>query len=134
MDILVSSNLERLLFLVFGEDASAVADRMEQLNKDGVYSVPEKIMAKLREHFVAYEADDASAAETLGRIYRETGYLADPHTAVALCAAEQYRAEKKSDAPTVVLATAPLFHFQLFSSLPGVLYKSAMPPQLSTMI
>ncbi len=111
MDILVSSNLERLLFLVFGEDASAVADRMEQLSKNGVYSVPEKIMAKLRENFVAYEADDASAAETLGRIYRETGYLADPHTAVALCAAEQYRAEKKSDAPTVVLATASPFKF-----------------------
>ncbi|MBR2616080.1 MAG: threonine synthase [Clostridia bacterium] len=111
MDILVSSNLERLLFLLSDGDDKAVAGWMAALSKEGVYTVPETLRAKMNEVFVGYCYDDKASSEVLGRVLRETGYLCDPHTAVAYAAAEEYRRDSETKNPVVVLATASPFKF-----------------------
>ena len=111
MDILVSSNLERLLFLLSGGDDEAVAHWMRSLNEKGVYQVPSALLARIREEFSGYCCDDAGCAASLGKVYRETGYLCDPHTAVAMNAAWQYKEKEGSKNPLVILATASPFKF-----------------------
>jgi len=111
MDILVSSNLERLLFLLSEGDDAAVAGWMTALNKEGVYSVPEALLAKLRETFTAYSLNDEEASEVLGKVYADTGYLCDPHTAVAMGAAMEYKQTEGTKNPVVVLSTASPFKF-----------------------
>jgi len=111
MDILVSSNLERLLFLLSGGDDTAVAGWMNALREEGIYTVPDTLLAKIRESFSGYDSDDCASGEVLGRVYRETGYLLDPHTAVAYHAAEQYREKEGTKNPVVILATASPFKF-----------------------
>ncbi len=111
MDILVSSNLERLLFLLSEGDDKAVSHWMASLNKDGVYSVPETLLAKLNETFTAYSLSDEEASAVLGKVYAQTGYLCDPHTAVAMGAAMQYKEKEGTKNPVVVLSTASPFKF-----------------------
>ena len=111
MDILVSSNLERLLYLALDGDAQAVRARMEQLKETGNYSMPEAAMQKIRALFAGGCATDAQAMETIGRVFRETGYLMDPHTAVAWKVAEDYRAASGDGAPCAVLSTASPYKF-----------------------
>ena len=111
MDILVSSNLERLLFMLSEGDDKAVAGWMASLSKDGVYTVPESLLAKLRETFTAYCLNDAEASAVLGKVYKETGYLCDPHTAVAMGAALEYKEKEGTKNPVVVLSTASPFKF-----------------------
>ena len=111
MDILVSSNLERLLYLALDGDAQAVRARMEQLKETGNYSMPEAAMQKIRALFAGGCATDAQAMETIGRVFRETGYLMDPHTAVAWKVAEDYRAASGDVAPCAVLSTASPYKF-----------------------
>ncbi len=111
MDILVSSNLERLLFLLSEGDDQAVAAWMKALNEEGVYEVPETMLAKLRETFEGYFCTDEEASEVIGRVYGETGYVCDPHTAVAYGAAEKYRKEFDTKNPVVVLSTASPYKF-----------------------
>ena len=108
MDILVSSNLERLLYNALYNDASAVAELMAQLKETGRYIMPEKAMARIRERFAGACADDEAALEVIGRVFRETGYVMDPHTAVAWRAAEDCA---RADVPCVVLSTASPFKF-----------------------
>ena len=107
MDILVSSNLERLLYLLSGCDAQFVAEKMAALAQDGEYTVPQTMLDRLHDEFFAAKADDAQTTETIGRVWRDHGYLCDTHTAVAWNAAEQYRGEN----PNVVLATASPYKF-----------------------
>ncbi len=111
MDILVSSNLERLLFMLSDGDDSATALWMKSLNEDGVYTVPAELLSKLQSEFSGYDASDEKAAQVLGKVYRETGYLLDPHTAVAMSAAIDYKAEENPENPVVILATASPFKF-----------------------
>jgi threonine synthase len=111
MDILVSSNLERLLFLLSEGDSLTVAQWMKALKEEGVYQVPEALLAKLQESFVGFEADDEKSAAVLGEIYEKYGYLADPHTAVAFSAAKEYKEKAKSANPMVILSTASPFKF-----------------------
>ena len=111
MDILVSSNLERLLYLALDGDAAQVRDRMNALKEGGVYSMPEEAMAKIRESFAAGCADDDQARDAIRRVFADTHYLMDPHTAVAWKAAEDYRAATGDDAPCVVLSTASPYKF-----------------------
>ena len=111
MDILVSSNLERLLYLALDGDAQAVRARMEQLKETGSYAMPEAAMQKIRALFAGGCATDAQAMETIGRVFRETGYLMDPHTAVAWKVAEDYRAASGDGAPCAVLSTASPYKF-----------------------
>lgn len=111
MDILVSSNLERLLFYVSGGDAALVRRCMEELSREGFYRFPDELADKLREEFDAYCCTDAEGAEEIGRLWREEGYLCDPHTAVALRAAREYKRERGEGAPLVVLSTASPYKF-----------------------
>ena len=111
MDILVSSNLERLLYMVT-RDSAQVAAWMAALQSGGCYDIGGELREKLeQEGFGAYFADETDTAETIRRVWEEERYLADPHTAVGLYAAEQYRAETGSDVPCVVLSTASPFKF-----------------------
>ena len=110
MDILVSSNLERLLYLLSG-DTELVADLMKQLNTEGIYTVPDALKEKIRGEFWAAYCDDARAEEIMGRVYKELGYLCDPHTAAGWAAAEDYVAETGDKTPMVVLSTASPYKF-----------------------
>ncbi len=110
MDILVSSNLERLLYLLSG-DTNLVADLMGKLNKEGSYTVPEELLAKIQSEFTAYYCDDARAEEIMGRVYKDYGYLCDPHTASGWAAAEDYIKETGDNRAMVVLSTASPYKF-----------------------
>ena len=110
MDILVSSNLERLLYLLSG-DTELVAGLMTKLNKEGSYTVPADLLEKIQAEFTAYYCDDARAEEIMGRVYREYGYLCDPHTASGWAAAEDYISETGDLRAMVVLSTASPYKF-----------------------
>ena len=110
MDILVSSNLERLLYLLSG-DTALVAELMKQLNTVGSYTVPADLLAKIQGEFWAAYCDDARANEIMGRVYKDLGYLCDPHTASGWAAAEDYIAETGDKRAMVVLSTASPYKF-----------------------
>ena len=110
MDILVSSNLERLLYLLSG-DTKLVAELMGKLNKEGSYTVPGELLAKIQKEFWAAYCDDARANEIMGRVYQDLGYLCDPHTASGWAAAEDYVAETGDKRAMVVLSTASPYKF-----------------------
>ena len=111
MDILVSSNLERLLYYAAEGDCALVKDCMERLSRDGVYSLSNDIMERIRAKFSAFCCDEAETGETIGRVWRDHGYLCDTHTAVAFKAAEEYKRQRGSGAPVVVLSTASPYKF-----------------------
>ena len=106
MDILVSSNLERLLYLLSG-DTALVAGLMKDLNEKGYYTVPETLLAAIQEEFGAGFCDDGDAQAVIGRVYRDYGYLMDPHTASGWFVAEQNRGKNQM----VVLSTASPYKF-----------------------
>ena len=110
MDILVSSNLERMLYLLSDGDDTYVAGLMRQLRDEGRYQVTDKMLARLHEIFSCACCDDAQAAEVMGRVWREHGYVCDPHTAVAWHAADAFM-EQADGAPVVVLSTASPYKF-----------------------
>ena len=110
MDILVSSNLERMLYLLSDGDDAYVAGLMRQLRDEGRYQVTDKMLARLHEIFSCACCDDAQASEVMGRVWREHGYVCDPHTAVAWHAADAFM-EQADGAPVVVLSTASPYKF-----------------------
>ena len=110
MDILVSSNLERLLFLL-SKDANLVANLMASLSKTGAYTVPASLKTQLDELFFAGCCDDAGTKSVIGRVWRDQGYLMDTHTAVAYDVAQQYKAACPDHAPVVILSTASPYKF-----------------------
>lgn len=110
MDILVSSNLERLLYLLSG-DTKLVASLMKQLKEEGAYTVPDALKAAIQREFWAAYCDDARAAEIIGRVYWEQHYLCDPHTASGFAAAEDYRNETGDLTSMVILSTASPYKF-----------------------
>ena len=89
MDILVSSNLERLLYLLSG-DTELVAGLMTQLNEEGSYTVPAELLATIQAEFAADYCDDAGANAVMGKVWAEHHYVCDPHTASGWMAAENY--------------------------------------------
>ena len=111
MDILISSNLERMLSLLYNGDTAAVAGLMEQLARTGRYSIAPEVREKLQAEFYGGFCDDAGTAETIGATFRNHRYLCDPHTAVALNVYEQYRRETGDDTPCVLASTASPFKF-----------------------
>lgn len=110
MDILVSSNLERLLFLLSG-DAALVKGLMASLSETGAYTVPASLKKKLDELFFAGCCDDDGTKAAIGRVWREYGYLMDTHTAVAYDVAQKYKAACPDHAPLVILSTASPYKF-----------------------
>ena len=112
MDILISSNLERLLFFASDYDDKLVAGLMDKLAKEGSYQVAAEVFAKIDADFDAGCCDDAQAAETIRALWENERYLCDPHTAVAVNVYSQYAAETGDRAtPTVVVSTASPYKF-----------------------
>ncbi len=110
MDILISSNLERLLWLVAGPERCRTY--MEQLAKNGFYRVDEDVHAAIRQEFSAYFCDEALTRTTVRKYYETYHYLCDTHTAVALSAAEQHRSKSEDDkSPMLVASTASPYKF-----------------------
>ena len=110
MDILVSSNLERLLYLMSG-DTELVARLMAKLNTEGAYTVPEELKAAIGAEFWAGYCDDQQAQATIGKVFREQNYLCDTHTAAGWAVAEEYVAATGDTRPMVVLSTASPYKF-----------------------
>lgn len=110
MDILVSSNLERLLFHAEAGNSRPVREYMRRLAQDGAYRVSEAALSRIQRVFRAYAYTDDDTLAVMGCAFRETGYLPDPHTAIAFAAAEAYRKENPG-VPCVSLATASPFKF-----------------------
>ena len=111
MDILVSSNLERLLYLASGGDSALVKQLMESLSRDGVYTLPDKPLANIQEVFEGFCCDEAETEATIAQVWKEHGYLCDTHTAVAFSAAQAYQRLHPGSAPMVVLSTASPYKF-----------------------
>ncbi len=103
MDIMVSSNFERLLFDLFDRDGAKLADFMQRCNKEAV-QLPAQSFAKARELFDSYAVNDEVTCETIAQVFGESEYLLDPHSAIGVKAAREVRRSK--DTPMVTLATA----------------------------
>lgn len=108
MDILVSSNLERLLYYAAEEDAQKVAAFMDELNNKGVYAIDEAMRGHINAHFVGVSRDDAQGRAAIRTVYERHRYLLDPHTALAYAALKQL---PSTGNPKVVVATASPFKF-----------------------
>ena len=111
MDILISSNLERLLYLLSGRNDAEVRGYMAALAKDGKYTVSPGLHRAIAAEFACGFADDAGAAETIRRTFEERRYLADPHTAVAIAVYEEYKRSTGDCTPAVIASTASPFKF-----------------------
>lgn len=111
MDILVSSNLERLLFDLSGQDASAISKLMESLNQNGHYQVNAEVKTKLDQVFAAGFATQKQVLAEIKRVYQEDEYVIDPHTAVASFVTHQYQAGTGDQTPTVIVSTASPYKF-----------------------
>lgn len=111
MDILISSNLERLLYEYTGRDAEQVKEWMQQLKEDGVFSVGVQRSKELRKIFWADYADDEMTAAEIRRVFDRDEYLMDPHTAVASHVLQQYRMQTGDQTTAVILATASPYKF-----------------------
>ena len=111
MDILVSSNLERLLFDLTGENDSEVRRYMDSLASKGVYEVTDDVKRGIRENFWAGFCNEEATSATIEDYYKNKGYLIDTHTAVAANVMEQYRKVTKDETLTVFLSTASPYKF-----------------------
>ena len=110
MDILISSNLERLLLAITQED-SEVRGYMEQLNATGRYQVSDRVREKIQKLFKGYCCGDEETKRVIAAIHEKFGYLIDPHTAVGFSALSQYRAETGDETAAIVASTASPFKF-----------------------
>ncbi len=111
MDILISSNLERLLFDVSGNDAQCVKSLMTELKEKGCYQLPAKMHEKITELFWGGCCDDYFTKERIWKTFQETGYTLDTHTAVAVDVYQQYVTETEDQTKTVIASTASPFKF-----------------------
>ena len=110
MDILISSNLERLLFDMCGSDEE-VAGYMRSLNENGRYEVSNIVKEKIQQTFNCGFCDDNRTMNTIEKVFNSTGYLMDTHTAVAYTVLQDYRAATADDTTAVVVSTASPFKF-----------------------
>ncbi len=110
MDILISSNLERLIYKLAGEDAEKNAQYMKDLSGEGKYEITSDMKAQL-EDFYGNFATEAETAETIHKLYDQTGYIIDTHTAVAAAVYNKYKEETKDETKTIIASTASPFKF-----------------------
>ncbi len=122
MDILVSSNLERLLYFMT-EDTQLVKGLMEQLNTVGAYTVSDELKQTIGKEFWAGYCDDARAQQTICSVWKEQGYLCDTHTATGWAVAQDYVAHTGDTRKMVVLSTASAYKF------PGAVLSSLEKPE-----
>ena len=111
MDILISSNLERLLYHLYNEDANAVSGLMKALSNDGKYQVRADVLAKLQAEFAGGYCDEEATQATISRLFKEKHYLCDTHTAVAVKVYDDYVKETGDQAPCVIASTASPYKF-----------------------
>ena len=131
MDIQVSSNFERLLFEAGERDDGAVRAMMASLQQSGRFAVPDATLAAIRANFDAGTTDEASVAETMRHTLRHSGYLLDPHTAVAVSAARRTKYDPAT--PMVVLSTAHPAKFpDAVARIAGV--TPGLPPRLASLM
>ena len=110
MDILISSNLERLIYKISGEDARKDTDLMAELKTKGSYAITGEMKANLAD-FAAGYATEEQVAKTIHDVYEDTGYVMDTHTAVAATVYKAYREDSKDDRKTVIASTASPYKF-----------------------
>ena len=111
MDILISSNLERMIYRIAGNDAKQCAKFMEALTKDGEYVITDVMKAELSEFFGAFGSEEETAVK-IKEVYDKEGYVMDTHTAVAAVAYDKYKAATGDDkTPTVIASTASPYKF-----------------------
>ena len=112
MDILISSNLERLIFEITGRSSEKTLEKMNALKNSGVYEIDKSSVKTLSEKFFAGYSDEEDVEDVIADYFDEYGYLPDTHTAVALGVLEQYEANNPKDkCKTVVLSTASAYKF-----------------------
>lgn len=128
MDILISSNLERLLYHATAGDTDRVRSWMSDLGSKGRYTVDDATLAEIQKVFWADWATEAEAARIIRQVWEQERYLLDPHTAVAWKAAMSYEAQSNDGIPTIVLSTASPFKFA-DSVLPALGDDSGVAPQ-----
>jgi len=110
MDILVSSNLERLIYAIAGNDADACQDLMSQLNVAGNYTISEKMQKELTDFIPGFTTGEETIAE-IKRLFLKDKYVLDPHTAVASAVYKQYKDVSKDPSVTVIVSTASPYKF-----------------------
>jgi len=110
MDILISSNLERLIYRIAGDDAKRNAEFMTSLSQNGRYRITEEMSRQLEDFYGNY-ADEQETADRIKALYEKTGYVIDTHTAVASAVYEKYKADTKDARKTVIASTASPFKF-----------------------
>lgn len=108
MDILISSNLERLIYRIAGDDAQKNRALMENLSKCGKYEITDSMKEQLKDFYGNY-ATEEETARVIKNLYQDTGYVIDTHTAVAACVYEKYKADTKDETKTVIASTASPF-------------------------
>jgi len=125
MDILISSNLERMIYHAAGNDAELTARLMKDLAEKGRYELPKEVLEKLQSEFFGGYCDEEGTQKTILNLFKEYNYLADTHTAVAANVLEQYRKATDDDRLTVVASTASPYKFA--SAVLPALSNSAIP-------
>ncbi len=110
MDILISSNLERLIYRIAGNDADKNAALMKELSETGKYTITDEMKEALSQFYGNYAGMDAVAA-TIKSVYEEDGYILDTHTAVAAAVYDMYKKETGDATPTVIASTASPYKF-----------------------
>lgn len=111
MDILVSSNLERLVWYMCGKDGNKVRTYMEELKSNGIYKVDDETFAKIKAQFAAGYLTEQQVMQTIKECYEKTGYVLDTHTACGYGVLKQYQEATKDMTRTVVLSTASPYKF-----------------------
>ena len=110
MDILISSNLERLIYRIAGNDAEKNKKLMEALASEGRYEITEEMRAQLSGFYGNYASEEETAA-AIKKIYEDCGYIIDTHTAVAASVFHKYQTETKDQTKTIIASTASPFKF-----------------------
>ena len=111
MDILISSNLERLIYRIAGNDAEKNTKMMEELSTDGKYAITDEMRAQLADFYGNYTSEEETA-KTIKKLYEDTGYIIDTHTAVAAGVYVKYKKDTgDTETKTVIASTASPFKF-----------------------
>lgn len=110
MDILISSNLERLIYRIAGSDSDKNREFMRQLSEGGKYEITPEMRAQLQDFYGNY-ATEKETAQVIRQIYEDTGYIIDPHTAVAAKVYKKYKEETQDEAKMVIASTASPYKF-----------------------
>lgn len=121
MDILVSSNLERLLFLLSNHNDVLINQYMASLKNDGHYTISDDLRQRLQESFAAYDCSEDECKKVIHDTFHKEHILIDPHTAVAVHACHAYKQESNDNTPCIVLSTASAYKFakDVYTALTG---------------